>query len=257
MSCDDYLFTLQDRDGEYVIVSDDVGTELNDLIPGTEVIPELDVDGLISATLGELLIPAIDVEDDDSARERLINKISGPDENGNKSQIRTWCESVDGVGAARIMPLWNGPNTVAGVIVGKNGLVPTSGVVEAVQTYLDPGCTGMGEGVANLGQFFTAIAVEAVTIDISVSVLKKEDSTYSGIQTNFKELLKKYFQQLALEDYARGMAVRYVRIGAILEGMDEVIDYDKLTLNGKPANVTFTMLQIPVLGEVAVDGNIQ
>ena len=107
MSCDDYLFTLQDRDGEYVIVSDDVGTELNDLIPGTEVIPELDVDGLISATLGELLIPAIDVEDDDSARERLINKISGPDENGNKSQIRTWCESVDGVGAARIMPLWN------------------------------------------------------------------------------------------------------------------------------------------------------
>lgn len=257
MSCDDYLFTLQDRDGEYVIVSDDVGTELNDLIPGTEVIPELDVDGLISATLGELLIPAIDVEDDDSARERLINKISGPDENGNKSQIRTWCESVDGVGAARIMPLWNGPNTVAGVIVGKNGLVPTSGVVEAVQTYLDPGCTGMGEGVANLGQFFTAIAVEAVAIDISVSVLKKEDSTYSGIQTNFKELLKKYFQQLALEDYARGMAVRYVRIGAILEGMDEVIDYDKLTLNGKPANVTFTMLQIPVLGEVAVDGNIQ
>lgn len=70
-------------------------------------------------------------------------------------------------------------------------------------------------------------------------------------------MLKKYFQQLALEDYARGMAVRYVRIGAILEGMDEVIDYDKLTLNGKPANVTFTMLQIPVLGEVAVDGNIQ
>ena len=155
------------------------------------------------------------------------------------------------------MPLWDGPNTVAGVIVSKNGLVPTSGDVEAVQKYLDPGCTGMGEGIANLGQFFTAIAVEAVTIDISVSVLKKEDSTYSGIQTDFKELLKKYFQQLALEDYTRGMAVRYVRIGAILEGMDEVIDYDKLTLNGKPANVTFTMLQIPVLGEVAVDGNIQ
>ncbi len=31
----------------------------------------------------------------------------------------------------------------------------------------------MGEGVANIGQFFTAVAVEAVKIDITVSGLKK------------------------------------------------------------------------------------
>lgn len=257
MSCDDYLFTLQDKDGEYIIVSEDTGTELNDLIPGTEVIPEIDVDGLVSATLGELLIPAIDVEDDDSARERLINKISGPDENGNKSQIRTWCESVEGVGAARIIPLWNGPNTVAGIIVGKNGMFPSESTVSAVQDYLDPGGTGMGEGVASLGQVFTAIAAEELAINVSVSVLKKEDATYSEIQEDFRKLLTDYFRKLALEDYSSGMMARYVRIGAILEGMDAVIDYDNLTLNRKSANIAFTILQIPVLGEVVVDGNIQ
>lgn len=40
------------------------------------------------------------------------------------------------------------------------------------------------------------------------------------------------------------------------ENMDEVIDYDELKLNGNSANITFSILQIPILGEVTVDGNI-
>jgi uncharacterized phage protein gp47/JayE len=256
MTCEDYFFTLQERGDKYVIVSDDLGTELNNLVPGTEVIPEIDVDGLISATLGQLVIPAIDIEDDDSARERLISRISGPDENGNQSQIKTWCESVEGVGSARIIPLWDGPNTVMGVIVSKSGGVPTEGVVDAVQKYVDPEANGMGEGAANIGQFFTAMAVEAVVINISVSVLKKNEATYSGIKDDFIEKLKSYFENMALEDYTDGMAIRYVRVGALLEGLENVIDYDDLTLNGMTENVTFSILQIPVLGEVTVDGNI-
>ena len=114
----------------------------------------------------------------------------------------------------------------------------------------------MGEGVANIGQFFTAAPVEGVKINISVSVLKKADATYAGIQEGFKALLQKYFADMALEDYADGMAIRYVRVGAILENMDEVIDYDKLKLNGNSVNITFSVLQIPILGEVTVDGSI-
>ena len=257
MSVEEYFFTLSsDEDGNYILISEDMGTEMNNLIPGTKVIPERDVDGLISATLGKLVVPATDAESDDSARERLINRISGPDENGNKSQVRTWCESVEGVGAARIIPLWNGANTIKGVIVSSTGGVPSQTIISNVQDHVDPGCAGMGEGVANIGQFFTAVAVEAVTIDITVSVLKKSDATYSGIQEGFKELLRQYFATIALEEYSSGMAVRYVRIGSILAGMDEVIDYDNLTLNKNKANISFSIFQIPVLGEVIVDGNI-
>lgn len=257
MSVDDYFFTLSsDSEGRYILISEDMGTDMNNLVSGTKVIPELDVDGLISATLGELAIPAIDAESDDSARERLINRISGPDENGNKSQVRTWCESVEGVGAARIIPLWKGPYTVKGVIISAVGGVPSQTVIDNVQNYIDPGCTGMGEGVANIGQFFTAVAVEAVKIDITVSVLKKSDATYSGIQEAFKNLLQKYFVEMSLEEYTNGMAIRYAHVGSILENMDEVIDYDELKLNGNSANITFSILQIPILGEVTVDGNI-
>ena len=257
MSCGDYFFTLhQEENGKYTIVSQDTGTEMNDLVEGTAVIPDLDVDGLISATLGTLYIPAVDIEDDDSARERLISRLSGPDENGNKAQMKTWCESVDGVGSARIIPLWNGPNTVKAVIVSKTGGVPVTGVVQAVQKYLDPSGDGMGEGVATIGQICTVAAAEAVTINVKASVLKKSDASLSGIQSAFKALLEKYFSDMALEDYSQGMTIRYVRVGALLEGLEDVIDYSNLTINDGMVNIPFVITQVPILGEVTIDGNI-
>lgn len=258
MSVEDYMFTLgQDEEGRYIIASDDLGTAMNNLASGMMVIPDLDVDGLISATLGELAVPADDPESDESARERLINRISGPDGNGNKSQMRTWCESVEGIGSARIIPLWNGPNTVKGVLVSTKGEVPSQTVVDNVQKYIDPGCTGMGEGAANIGQFFTAVAAESLKIDVSVSVTKKAEVTTTTIQEEFKKLLQKYFCEMALAEYSEGgMAIRYVRVGSILQSIEQVIDYDNLKLNGAPANVSFTIMQIPILGEVTVDGSV-
>ena len=41
-----------------------------------------------------------------------------------------------------------------------------------------------------------------------------------------------------------------------MDGMEDVIDYDNLKLNGQDENVPFTIYQIPVIGEVTVDGNI-
>lgn len=256
MSCGDLLFSLQEIDGQYVIVSEDTGTEMNELAPGMEVIPEIDVDGLISATLGGLIVPAVDIEDDDSARERLINKISGPDENGNQSQVQTWCESVEGVGRARIIPLWNGDNTVLAIIIDKAGQVPVDTVVKAVQDYVDPGASGEGEGAATIGQFVTVVAAEAVKIDVSVSVIKMNDATYAGIKEQFEELLKNYFKEMALETYSEGMAIRYGRAVSLLEQVDGITDYDSLTLNGGTENIAFSIRQVPVLGEVTVDGNI-
>lgn len=257
MSCAGHLFVLVYEDGEYLLISEEVGSEMNDLTEGELVIPDIDVDGLISATLGSIAVPALDIESDKSARQRLLNRISGPDENGNKSQFKTWCESVEGVGRARIIPLWDGPYTVMGVIVDRYGKTPTEKIVSDVQDYVDPGCTGMGEGVASIGQFFTAVAAETVFIDVKVSVLKKTDATYSGIEEDFKELLDDYFTRLSLEDYSDKMSVRIAHIGALLDGMESVIDYDGLTLNGGASNVPFNIYQIPVVREVVVDGNIQ
>ena len=114
-----------------------------------------------------------------------IRDRSGTGENGNKQHYRIWCESVDGVGKARIYPLWNGPNTVKAVLISPSGLDCGSGIVNKVQQYVDPntqgltvlvgGTTynvgdGLGEGTAGIGAHFTAVSAVREFIDISVSV---------------------------------------------------------------------------------------
>lgn len=257
MSCAGHFFNLEKMDEEFVLVSNETGSEINGLVPGELVIPETDVDGLISATLGTLAVPALDIEDDDSARQRLKNRISGPDENGNKSQVRTWCEAVEGVGRARIIPLWKGANTVAGVIISTDGGIPAPEIVENVQDYLDPGCEGMGEGVATIGQFFTALAAEPVLINVSVTVIKQTNVTFAEIKEKFTQKLNEYCQSIAMAgEYSADVKARYSRIGAVLSGVEEVIDYEGLTVNGGTENIPFTIYQIPVVGEVEVLGDI-
>jgi len=228
----------------------------NNLLEGTPVIPEIDVDGLISCTLGAIYDPAEDPEDDDLARVRLLNKIAGPDENANSAQIRSWCEAIEGVGSARVIPLWNGPMTVKVVIAGIDGRAPAASIVEAVQEYLDPGVSGMGEGAAPIGQFITVVAAEEITVDVSVSVVKSASATYEDIKSALVELLDDYISKLALEDYSAELRVRYNRISAIITDMEEVVDHKNLLVNDGTDNLPFSIDQVPVLGEVTVDGNL-
>lgn len=255
MMCDGHFFVLSKEEEDYIITSEETGSDLNHLENGLPAIPELDVDNLISATLGELVTAALDPEDDESARERLIRKISGPAENGNKTQVKAWCEEVEGVGRARIIPLWDGENTVLGIIVAADGGVPTSQLVEEVQEHLDPGALGFGEGVATIGQHFTAKAAQAVTIQITVDVEKQSDASYTSIKENFVSGLQQYFADLALgtEDKA---TVRYTSIGARLAQIPGVVDYDNLEINSDTQNITCTIYQVPVLGEVTIGEGI-
>lgn len=256
MSCDDHFGTAEKLDGKWVFRTEETGTDMNALVPGLPVIPERDVDDLISATLQELAVPAVDMEDDDSARERFINMISGPSENGNKAQMQAWCEGIEGVGRARIVPLWNGEGTALGIIIATDGTPPAENVVSLVQETIDPDAAGMGEGLATIGCHFTAVAAEAVTITVEVDVSKQAESTYPGIKENITTALTNYLKELALHSYGDQIIVRYNSIGALISQIAEVVDYDNLLVNGDTENVTCTIYQVPVLREVTVNGDL-
>jgi uncharacterized phage protein gp47/JayE len=196
------------------------------------------------------------MEDDDSARERFINMISGPSENGNKAQIRSWCEEIEGVGRAKIIPLWQGENTVLGIIIATDGTIPKKEVVSLVQKTIDPNAEGMGEGLATIGCRFTAIGAEGVTINITVDVSKKAESTYPGIQEQIKTAVKDYMKELSLHSYSDEIIVRYNSIGALISQIESVVDYDNLLINNDTQNVVCTIYQVPIIGEVTVNGNL-
>lgn len=257
VTCDRHEFTVEsvttvNNTLTVIIVSTETGTEMNYLAQGTTVIPAIDVNGLISCTLGALYDPAEDAEDDESARERFLNSIAGPDGNGNASQIRSWCESVEGVGKARIVPLWNGPTTVKAVLIGEDGKGAATSIVNAAQAYIDPNASGMGEGVAAIGQFVTCVAATSLTIDVSLSVVKQNDVSLSTVKSKIEAAITAYLKSLAMEDYTSGIKVRYQRISALIMDLDEVVDIDDLLVNSDTENISFTVYQVPVLGEVTV-----
>lgn len=254
MICGGYFFRAKLLNNTWVIESEQTGTQMNSISPGTAVIPERDVAGLKSATVIGIAVPALDRESDDDARTRLINSLSGPDENANISHLRTWCESVAGVGRARIIPLWAGPDTALGIIVAKDGRAPTKAVVDAVQEYVDPGAEGMGEGKATIGCHFTAIGAEMVVIDVSARILRDSTGNNLAIEEAFESSLKQYLARLALASVSKdsSVVVRYANIFAQVMQLDGVVDCQELLLNGGQANITCTIYQVPVLGEVEI-----
>lgn len=257
VTCDGHVFTVVSVGDKVVIESEETGIEMNNLASGTAVLPEVDINGLVSCTLGELAEPALDAEDDDTARARLIQKCSGPAENGNAAQVQAWCESVEGIGRARIIPLWNGKQTVKAIVINTDGRRPTDAVIEIVQNYIDPGITGMGEGAAAIGQFVTVEGATEVPVNVSVSITKTSTATTTEVQDDLKKYLTEYFKSIALQqNYKEDIQVRYQRVAATITEMPSIIDHEKLLLNGSNSNIAFEINQIPVLGEVTVSDSV-
>lgn len=268
-----YYFTLQeDGEGTLYLEAETPGTECNYIQSGDIAVPCNTVQGMTSASFGPIYGEGYGTgtEDDEHLRNRIFEKIAGPAENGNRQHYKTWCESVDGVGRAIIFPLWYGQNTVKGVLISPDGLPVADSVVEEVQRYVDPADEGMtvevcgktyvfgdgrGNGQANIGAHFTAVAATALRVNLYFTAELREGQTGETVRQAVTEVITEYLKGLVLaaEDDAP-IIVRISTIGAILAGLTtHLIDYANLTVNGAEFNIRLATDQVPVLGEVIID----
>lgn len=243
---------------------DTPGTVGNYVQSGTDANPVSTIMNLASAKFGELITPGVDTESDDDFRERLKTRIRTLAENGNKEHYKQWCEEVDGVGHARIVPLWNGPNTVKGVIFGTDGGAASAEVVAAVQEYVDPatlghtatvdGVTyvvgdGLGEGAANLGAHFTAVAPSVLTVNISATLELAQGAAIEDAKARIITALTDYLSGLE-RDSNYGATIRYYQVSSIIMDDADVLDIDNLLVNGSTQNIQLTSDQVSALGTV-------
>ncbi len=265
-------FTIGSDNGELLLVSEELGTSCNDIPAGDLAVPVNTIEGLLSSSFGAPFAYGSDEESDESLRGRVQEKISGPAENGNKQHYKTWCESVDGVGIARITPLWNGPNTVKGVLITPLGLPCDPATVAAVQEYIDPAAKGMtaevdgktyvvgdglGEGVANLGAHFTAVAANGIGISVEFTAVLARGRTAGEARTEVTKNLEGYFKDLVMNTAtAADIVVRITAVGAMIAGCDSVIDYSDLKLNGGTGNIFPGEDGVPVVEGVTVNVNV-
>ena len=239
-----------------------------------------------TSTFGDLIEPGAEEESDDSYRRRIMEKIAGPAENGNRQHYKTWAESISGVGRARIIPLFAGPNTVMAVVIDTEGLPASQTALDRVQEFIDPisnGLTvdvgpdglpierpamavegdivkvgnGLGDGKANIGAHFAAVAPSAVTINVEFSAEFAQGVNSNRIIEDVKKGIGEYFRDLNLNNPERApLVVRASRISSILHNNGGLIDYANLTLNRGSGNISLTDRQVAVLGEVNINANI-
>lgn len=263
-----FYFTVVEQSGALYLEAEQPGTVCNEVLPGDLAIPVNTIPGLVASVFGAIQEYGTDAETDESLRGRIIEKIAGPAENGNRQHYKTWCESVDGVGLARIFPLWNGENTVKAVLIDSTGKPCGASVVTQVQTLIDPADKGMtvtidgktypvgdglGNGTANIGAHFTAVSANELALTVSFSAELAPGADREATAQRAKEEIEEYLKQLVLEaeDEAE-IVVRASAIGAILSGAPGIVDYSDLRLNGGAGNIIPGAEEVPVLRTVVM-----
>lgn len=254
-SCDslNYVVTESGLDGECVLMCETAGTEGNSHFG--LLIPVDYMEGLETAELTELLIPAEDDETVESLRTRYLNSLSSQAYGGNIADYKEKTMSVNGVGGVKVIPVWNGGGTVKLIIIDSTFGVPSDELIDSVKTVADPYPNeGLGYGFAPIGHVVTAEGVVGKTVNIVTDIVYANDWSWEAAQSKIKEAIDTYFLELSKEwDSNDNLIVRISQLESRILDCEGVIDVSGTTLNGSGSNLSLDVDEIPVRG--TVNGN--
>ena len=177
-----------------------------------------------------------DTETDEELRARWFEFVSHPVTSGNKWQYIAWAKSVDGVGDAKCIPLWNGNGTVKVIIIDSEKQLAPPGLIAKVKEYID--------AKEIIGADTTVVSAVEKYIDVSCH-LDCDDSSVDDIKENISDYLRNI-------SFSAGY-VSPAKIGQVIMNTDGVDDYSSLKINGGTVNIPITEEEIAVLGVVNFD----
>ena len=245
-----YIVIEKISDGIFKLECETPGSEGNQQF-GT-LIPIDYIEGLTSAELTELLIPGEDEEDTESLRERYFNSLESQSFGGNIADYKEKTKQLPGVGGVKVYPVWNGGGTVKLVIIDSTYNVPSSTLIDAVQTAVDPiQNQGKGVGFAPIGHVVTVEGVSATTININTNITYQEGWTWADIEPYVHKAIDDYFLELASSwENENNLIVRISQIETRILNIAGVVDIENTTINGQAQNFVLGADNIPVRGEV-------
>ena len=210
------------------------------------------VEGLGAARLADILINGEDEESDENLLDRYMDSLQAQAYGGNKADYKTKVELLQGVGAVKVFPVWNGGGTVKIVFVNSDWGIPSSDLVNSVQTVVDPVQNqGVGDGIAPIGHVVTVEGVTGTTINVSFTLTFSGSATWSTVETSVKKAIQDYFDSLAKTwDEQENLVVRVSQIETKVLNVEGVIDITGTKINGGTQNISLASNAIPVLGVV-------
>jgi uncharacterized phage protein gp47/JayE len=230
-----------DSEGEITAAIEAVtaGTEGN--VPASAICQmPVSIAGVTSVSNASATTGGTDEETDEALLTRLLEKVQLPNTSGNSSHYLLWAKEVDGIGGAKVFPLWDGAGTVKVVVIDSNKQAVDTDVVQDVTDYI--------EEMRPIGASVTVESATELSLDVTATVTLTTNGVLADVQTAFETSLESYLQEIAFEqDY-----VSYAQVGSLLLNTTGVLDYSDLTLDSGTANVTIDDTEVAVIGTVSL-----
>ena len=252
-SCDALNYKVIEKiaDGEYKLECETEGRIGNETFG--KLIPIEYIDGLETATLTDVLIPAEDEEDTEALRQRYFDSFDKNAYGGNIADYVEKTNALDGVGCTKVTPVWNGGGTVLLTIIDSEYNPASDSLVKDVQDAIDPSQDATGLGIAPIGHIVTVQSAEAVPITITADFIFSDDYNFAGSKSQIEKAISDYLlEQRKLWADLDYLTVRVSQIEArVLNNVIGILDMMNTTINGAKGNLVLTKYQIPVFGGVS------
>lgn len=232
--------------GDTVAIESVIGGQDSNVTIGEITEMPITLQGIHTITNNEPTIGGYDKETDNDYRNRYYVKLRTPVNGVNANQYILWAESVDGVGKARCVPIWNGINTVKVVLIGNDFKPASDDLVTRVQNYIDPNKNGDGSGVATIGAVTTVVKATQKNVDVTIYGLK-----VSGALEETKDAIKKNIDRYIKTSAFNKDYISLAKIGLVIAETQNVDDYREIRINGGHDSLQLEQDECGVLNEVA------
>lgn len=240
-----YIVTELVQDGAYLLKCEQSGV-IGNRYDGNLINIDA-VESINSAVLGEVVISGENEEQDDALRCRYFNSFEKEAFGGNVADYKEKASSIDGVGQVKVYPAWNGGGTVKLRLLDSDNNIPSSELLELVQTLVDPvQNSGEGLGIAPIGHSVTVEAAEQVGVQLTTHLTFK-GSSWENVSSRVDEVLEEYFNELRSNWSENDLVVRISQIESRLLEIEGIIDIEDTMLNGLSKNLYLSGEEVPVL----------
>lgn len=202
----------------------------------------LSLAGVVNVFNENPTVEGYDIETDEQLLDRLLLKVQKPATSGNKYHYLQWAKEIQGIGDAVVYPRWNGPMSVKIVLVDNNNMPVVSEKVAEVKKHI--------EDLRPIGADVTVLSAAGLEMNIEATVELEAGADKKVVEDIFKERLLEYFKGISLENGK----VYYSKVGSILMGVEGVVNYPSLTVNGGNSDVSLSDEQVAIVGRVVLNG---